>query len=393
MTPRQSLLQSRTAAGRAADPGRHPHRDRLGGRHHHAFHAHRPDQPGQLHLHRACRSRIGCSCCSAAWRRRCWRWCWICCWRWRDPAWRSVRARAWCWPALGLLAVIAGGADAGIDPRRVGQSAARHRDRRQEFRRAIYPGRTDDPAPRAQAGFAVTTKSDLGSTIAFRALARGRYRRLCRLFRHPVGQPAAPDRHAGPPGDAGPNSPPGWRKHYGIATPGVAGLRECLYFRHARRPGQGAGTSKAWPICAAHPELRIGGDFEIFSRPEWRAVAAAYGLGAMQRRQYQPDFLYRAVTSGDADVVSAFSSDGRIARYGLVILADPKAALPPYDAMLLVGPAHAHDPKFLAALKPLIGRDPPAPDAAGEPDGGPRSGQADPGRDRGLAGPASLTLT
>ena len=31
--------------------------------------------------------------------------------------------------------------------------------------------------------------------------------------------------------------------------------------------------------------------------------------------------------SGDADVVSAFSSDGRIARYGLTILADPKQAL------------------------------------------------------------------
>ena len=40
--------------------------------------------------------------------------------------------------------------------------------------------------------------------------------------------------------------------------------------------------------------------------------------GALKRRQYQPDFLYRAVTSGDVDVVSAFSSDGRIARYGLV---------------------------------------------------------------------------
>ncbi len=112
---------------------------------------------------------------------------------------------------------------------------------------------------------------------------------------------------------------------------------------------------KSLADLANHPDLRIGGDFEIFSRPEWRAVAAAYGLGALKRRQYQPDFLYRAVTSGDADVVSAFSSDGRIARYGLVILEDPRAALPPYDAMLLVGPAHAHDAKFIAALKPLIG--------------------------------------
>jgi osmoprotectant transport system permease protein len=61
------------------------------------------------------------------------------------------------------------------------------------------------------------------------------------------------------------------------------------------------------------------------------------------------------VMSGDADLVSAFSSDGRIARYGLTILDDPKGALPPYDAVLLVGPVHAHDKRFLESLRPLVG--------------------------------------
>ena len=56
-----------------------------------------------------------------------------------------------------------------------------------------------------------------------------------------------------------------------------------------------------------------------------------------------------------SSVISAFSSDGRIAQYDLKILADPKGALPPYDAMLLLGPAHAHDLALIAALKPLIG--------------------------------------
>jgi osmoprotectant transport system permease protein len=54
-------------------------------------------------------------------------------------------------------------------------------------------------------------------------------------------------------------------------------------------------------------------------------------------------------------VISAFSSDGRIAQYDLLLLGDPKQALPPYDAVLLVSPRHANDDKFLAALKPLIG--------------------------------------
>ena len=50
------------------------------------------------------------------------------------------------------------------------------------------------------------------------------------------------------------------------------------------------------------------------------------------QRQYQPNFLYRAVASGDVDVISAFSSDGRIAQYDLKILADPKAAAAALDA-------------------------------------------------------------
>jgi osmoprotectant transport system permease protein len=58
---------------------------------------------------------------------------------------------------------------------------------------------------------------------------------------------------------------------------------------------------------------------------------------------------------GEVDVISAFSSDGRIAQYGLKLLADPKGALPPYDAVLLVSPAHAHDDALLAALRPLLG--------------------------------------
>ena len=62
-----------------------------------------------------------------------------------------------------------------------------------------------------------------------------------------------------------------------------------------------------------------------------------------------------ALVDGDVDVISAFSSDGRIAQYDLKLVADPKHALPPYDAVLLVSPRHANDEKFLSALKPLLG--------------------------------------
>ena len=75
------------------------------------------------------------------------------------------------------------------------------------------------------------------------------------------------------------------------------------------------------------PRMKIGGDYEIFSRPEWRSVERAYGVKFAVERQYQSNFMYRAVQTGDVDVISAFSSDGRIAQYGLRLLSDPKGAL------------------------------------------------------------------
>jgi osmoprotectant transport system permease protein len=205
----------------------------------------------------------------------------------------------------------------------------------------------------ARAGFSVSEKSDLGSTIAFRALGAGDIDAYVdysgTLWGNILHRTDMPGRQAMLDQLAA-----ALKANNGILSLGSLGFENAYIFAMRRDRAEALGI-KSLSDLAAHPELRIGGDFEIFSRPEWRAVAAAYGLGAMKRRQYQPDFLYRAVMSGDADVVSAFSSDGRIARYGLVILEDPKSALPPYDAMLLVGPAHAHDAKFIAALKPLIG--------------------------------------
>jgi glycine betaine/choline ABC-type transport system substrate-binding protein len=54
-------------------------------------------------------------------------------------------------------------------------------------------------------------------------------------------------------------------------------------------------------------------------------------------------------------VISAYTSDGRIAQHDLVVLADPKHAIPPYDAILLVAPQRADDRALLDALAPLIG--------------------------------------
>jgi len=65
--------------------------------------------------------------------------------------------------------------------------------------------------------------------------------------------------------------------------------------------------------------------------------------------------MYDALTGGEADVISAYTSDGRIAADRLVIVEDTRQAFPSYDALLMISPDAARDETLLATLRPLIG--------------------------------------
>lgn len=108
-------------------------------------------------------------------------------------------------------------------------------------------------------------------------------------------------------------------------------------------------------LARVAPSLKLATDIEFLERSEWKAVQRAYGLRFAEAHPYQPTFMYRALMSGAADVIPAFSSDGRIAAQGLTVLRDPKGAIPGYDAVLLIAPRRADDQRFQAALRPLLG--------------------------------------
>ncbi len=108
-------------------------------------------------------------------------------------------------------------------------------------------------------------------------------------------------------------------------------------------------------LARAAPSLTLGADLEFLDRPEWSALRSAYGLRFAATRAFSPSFMYRALAGGQADAISAFSSDGRIAARHLVVLGDPRHALPSYDALLLLSARAARDPRIVAALRPLVG--------------------------------------
>ncbi|WAT16942.1 ABC transporter permease subunit [Aurantiacibacter sp. MUD11] len=102
-------------------------------------------------------------------------------------------------------------------------------------------------------------------------------------------------------------------------------------------------------------QLTVGGDPEFFERPEWFAVRDAYDLSFAAQRNFSPTFMYNALQSGEADVISAYTSDGRIAADSLVVLEDPRGAFPNYDAIILLSPTIADDGRLAEALSPLLG--------------------------------------
>lgn len=103
------------------------------------------------------------------------------------------------------------------------------------------------------------------------------------------------------------------------------------------------------------PQLTIGGDPEFFERPEWVAVRDTYDLRFRAKRNFSPTFMYNALRSGEADVIGAYTSDGRIEADNLTILSDPRGAFPNYDAVVLMSPEASQNKAIVDALEPLIG--------------------------------------
>lgn len=136
---------------------------------------------------------------------------------------------------------------------------------------------------------------------------------------------------------------------------GGLGFENAYAFAMTRSRAKRLGISDLDGLSRASSQLRLATDLEFLSRPEWHAVERRYHPLFRQARSYTPTFIYRALSDGSADVITAFSSDGRIAAMNLVTLGDPRGALPHYDAVMLLTARAAQDDKLIAALQPLIG--------------------------------------
>jgi osmoprotectant transport system permease protein len=149
-----------------------------------------------------------------------------------------------------------------------------------------------------------------------------------------------------------------WQAKQGLNLLGRMGFENAYAFAMRGDRANELGIASLDDLVAKAPDLKFGADLEFLERPEWKAVRGAYPIRFGSANAYNPTFMYRALESGQADVISAFSSDGRISADKLTVLRDPRGAIPNYDAILTIAPRHARDARMIAALKPLIGRVP-----------------------------------
>jgi len=142
---------------------------------------------------------------------------------------------------------------------------------------------------------------------------------------------------------------------YGIQSMGALGFENAYTLAMPAVQAKTMGIKTITDLAKHSRTMNIGSDLEFFSRPEWYDLRDTYHLKFAKKRNFAPTFLYDAVAEGKVDVITAYSSDGRIIEYGLTILGDPEHAIPPYDAVILLGPNIPEKQRVIDALAPMIG--------------------------------------
>ena len=203
-----------------------------------------------------------------------------------------------------------------------------------------------------EAGLSAATTSGLGSSVVFDALVAGEIDCYVdysgTLWAHHMGR----------------EDNPGARRVLEEVTAWLAAEHDVtclgsLGFDNPYGLAVRAADARAWgaenlyDLAREAERLTMGADYEFFDRAEWAAVRDTYGLGFDARVVMDPALMYAAIAEGEVDVISAYRTDGRIAAFDLTVLDDPEGSLPPYEAVLLVGPGAERE--VLSALRPLLG--------------------------------------
>ncbi len=105
-------------------------------------------------------------------------------------------------------------------------------------------------------------------------------------------------------------------------------------------------------------ELRVAWSHEFLNREDgYPGLKAAYGLDLRDVRGMEHGLAYEALRSGRIDVTDAYTTDGKLLRFPVRVLADDRGFFPPYDCAPIVREAAlARHPELADVLGELAFR-------------------------------------
>jgi len=149
-----------------------------------------------------------------------------------------------------------------------------------------------------------------------------------------------------------------YEKRWGITWLSPLGFSNTYCLAMRKDLAEALKVKKISDLAPYADKLRFGGTAEFETRPDgYPGLTQTYGFTFREYVAMDPGLMYIACAQGEVDVISAFSTDARIAAYNLTVLEDDKLFFPPYHACILVrNDLLAKAPELKTLLTKLAGK-------------------------------------
>jgi osmoprotectant transport system permease protein len=129
-----------------------------------------------------------------------------------------------------------------------------------------------------------------------------------------------------------------YRQRFGIRWLQPFGLNNSYALAMTEARAAELGVSRISDLVEHRDVIRAGFSVEFGSRETdgYPGLSKAYGLELTSVRTLEHGLAYQAITSGEIDLIDAYSTDGKLLRYRLRVLEDDRQFFPPYNAAPLV---------------------------------------------------------
>jgi glycine betaine/choline ABC-type transport system substrate-binding protein len=130
----------------------------------------------------------------------------------------------------------------------------------------------------------------------------------------------------------------GYEEKYGVTWLEPLGFENTYTLAYSKDKPYNAETYSELVEASKKEDMVFGAPHAFYERPGdgYDAMVGEYPFEFSGEESLDPNVMYEAVKQGDVDVITAFTTDGRIERFDLAITKDDKGFFPKYDAVPLV---------------------------------------------------------